>query len=185
LREPGDADVPRGINAEGKEQLARAWRRAQERELKDWRAGIRRSEELAGARFERDVRVHEEALARYARAEQARAPEREPGKPGGAPLKLWPRLALSEATRMWMHRAHNGSRREIARQVTKRVRSEIAADELAERKFTTFTRGAMNLVVDAIADGLLEWDEEKGLGVISQFSATPEWLPIPRSQAVS
>jgi hypothetical protein len=98
---------------------------------------------------------------------------------GGAPEKEWPRLALVEAVRMWQTRAHNGSQREIARQVTKKVREKIDEAELEQHKFETFTRPAMKLVVVAVKNGWLEWDSVKGLGVFGQFSTKPEWLPIP------
>ena len=52
-----------------------------------------------------------------------------------------------------------------------------------DRKPFKFTRDAMNLVVDAIDDGLLEWDTDRGLGVFRKFSATPEWLPIPHRKS--
>jgi hypothetical protein len=102
--------------------------------------------------------------------------------PGGAQFKKWPRLALEEATRMWVEGAYEHSRNEIAKQVTKKVIADWDQDDLIahgwDRKPFKFTRDAMNLVVDAIEDGLLEWDADRGLGVFRKFSATPEWLPI-------
>jgi hypothetical protein len=109
--------------------------------------------------------------------------------PGGARFKKWPRLALEEATRMWVTGAHDRSRNEIAKQVTKKVIANWDEDDLVahgwDRKPFKFTRDAMDLVVDAIEDRLLEWDAERGLGVFRKFSATPEWLPIPRRKPAS
>jgi hypothetical protein len=110
--------------------------------------------------------------------------DRSGGHPGGARHKLWPRLALEEATRMWVTGAYERSRNEIAKQVTKKVAADWDADDLVghgwDRKPFKFGRPAMDLVVDAIDAGLLGWDAKKGLGVFRKFSATPEWLPIPR-----
>jgi hypothetical protein len=109
--------------------------------------------------------------------------------PGGARFKEWPRLALEEATRMWVSGAHERSRNEIAKQVTKRVVADWDADDLVahgwDAKPFKFTRDAMNLVVDAIGAGLLEWDADRGLGLFRKFSASPEWLAIPRPEAAS
>jgi hypothetical protein len=112
-----------------------------------------------------------------------------PAHPGGARHKEWPRLALEEATRMWTTGAHERSRNEIAKQVTKKVVAEWNEDDLVAhgwvRKPFKFTRSAMDLVVDAIDGGLLEWDARRGLGVFRKFSAAPEWLPIPRPEPAS
>ncbi len=112
-------------------------------------------------------------------------PEHRRGHPGGASLKEWPRLALEEATRLWVTGAYDRSQNEIARQVTKKVRAEWDADDLVAHNWVDkpfkFGRPAMDLVVDAIDAQLLEWNAKKGLGVLGKFSATPEWLPIPRA----
>jgi hypothetical protein len=104
--------------------------------------------------------------------------------PGGAHFKEWPRLALEEATRLWLTGAYEGSRNEIAKQVTRKVITEWDDDDLVAHGWVTkpfkFTRDAMDLVVEAVGAGLLDWDAEKGRGVFRKFSATPEWLPIPR-----
>jgi hypothetical protein len=109
--------------------------------------------------------------------------------PGGARFKEWPRLALEEATRMWVEGAYEHSRNEIAKQVTKKVIADWDEDDMVahgwDRKPFKFTRDAMDLVVDAIDAGDLEWDAEKGLGVFRKFSATPEWLPIPHRKPAS
>lgn len=109
--------------------------------------------------------------------------------PGGARFKEWPRLALEEATRMWVEGAYEHSRNEIAKQVTKKVIADWDEDDLVahgwDRKPFKFTRDAMDLVIDAIDAGDLEWDAEKGLGVFRKFSATPEWLPIPHRKPAS
>jgi hypothetical protein len=121
---------------------------------------------------------------------QAARPKSTTAHPGGAPLKEWPRLALTEATRMWVIGAHDHSRTEIAKQVTKKVLAECDEDELAEHGWSEqrpfkFGRPAMDLVVAAIDAGDLEWDRDKGLGVFRRFSASPEWLVIPRREAAS
>jgi hypothetical protein len=109
--------------------------------------------------------------------------------PGGARFKEWPRLALEEATRMWVEGAYEHSRNEIAKQVTKKVIADWDEDDLVahgwDRKPFKFTRDAMDLVIDAIDAGDLEWDAKKGLGVFRKFSATPEWLPIPHRKSAS
>jgi hypothetical protein len=89
---------------------------------------------------------------------------------------------------MWTTRAFEGSQNEIAKQVTETVITTLDPDELVAhgwiKKPFRFSRDAMALVVDAVEHDLLEWDVDRGLGVLGKFSATPEWLAIPRRKTV-
>jgi len=115
-------------------------------------------------------------------------PSSDRAHPGGAKWKLWPRLAIEEATRLWETNAYDRSQNEIAKQVTKTVIAKWDPADLEQhgwdKKPFKFGRTAI-LVVAAIDAGLLEWDSVKGLGVFRKFSATTEWLVIPRPERAS
>ncbi len=185
-RSPSPPDIPSGVLPPARE---RAYRELQERVERVLPPGIEKEfQRLVVAAVLEPVETSETKTVE--RDPDHETPRSQTTHPGGARLKEWPRLALEEAARLWVTGAHDGSRNEIARQVTKKVIAEWKPDDFVAHGWVgnkpfKFTPYAMNLVVKAVDDGLLAWDAERGLGVPRTFSATSEWLPIPRRKPAS